>query len=161
VTSPPGKPSRRAGGKPPALLLSGLLLLGLPAAAQPAPEPPALALAGQPVPRLAAHPDVSILLRSVARGRQTYILRHLRAADPGALRTASDRYVFGWTCDGGNCPEEGLFLGYDTRTERLYLLLLDEGVASLTVPVRGAPWPAPLAEAVLAVKPGLRRFSAE
>jgi len=161
VTSPPGKPSRGAGGKPPALLLLGALLLAQPAVAQPATAPSALTLAGQSVARLAAHPDVSILLRSVARGRQTYILRHLRAADPGTLRVAGDRYVYGWTCDGGDCPEAGLFLGYDIRTERLYLLLLDEGVASLTVPVRGAPWPAPLAEAVLETKPGLRRFRSE
>ncbi|MCR0980985.1 hypothetical protein [Roseomonas populi] len=118
-------------------------------------------MAGQPVARLAAHPDVSIGFRSVARGRQTYILRHLRAANPGALRVSEDRFVFGWTCDGGDCAEAGLFLGYDSRTERFYLLLLDEGVASLTVPTRGAPWPAPLAEAVLAVKPDLKSFRSE
>ncbi|MBP0494393.1 hypothetical protein [Roseomonas indoligenes] len=111
--------------------------------------------------RLAAHPDVSIGFRSVTRGRQTYILRHLHAADPGALRVAENRYVFGWTCDGGDCAEAGLFLGYDSRTERFYLLLLDEGSASLTVPTRGAPWPAPLAEAVLAIKPDLRSFRSE
>lgn len=132
-----------------------------PAAAQPVPEPSPLALAGRPVAELAAHPDVSIGFRSVARGRQTYILRHLRAEDPGALRVAENRYVFGWTCDGGDCAEAGLFLGYDSRTERFYLLLLDEGSASLTVPTRGAPWPAPLAEAVLAIKPDLRSFRAE
>jgi hypothetical protein len=120
-----------------------------------------MTLGGQPVAALAAHPDVSIGFRSVTRGRQTYILRHLRAENPGALQTAEDRYVFGWTCDGGDCAQAGLFLGYDSETERFYLLLLDEGVASLTVPTRGAPWPAPLAEAVLAVKPDLRRFRAE
>ncbi|SHI45814.1 hypothetical protein SAMN02745194_00426 [Roseomonas rosea] len=120
-----------------------------------------MALAGQPVAALAAHPDISIGFRSVTRGRQTYILRHLRAEEPGTLRTAEDRYVFGWTCDGGDCAEAGLFLGYDSETERFYLLLLDEGVASLTVPTRGAPWPAPLAQAVLAVKPDLRRFRSE
>jgi hypothetical protein len=119
-------------------------------------------LEGQPVARLAAHPDLSIVFRSITRGRQTYILRHLRAAGPGKLEVdEAHRYVFGWTCDGGNCAQEGLFLGYDSQTERMYLLLLDEGYASLTVPTRGAPWPAPLAEAVLAVKPDLRSFRSE
>jgi len=136
-------------------------MLVFPAAAQPDRAPSALDLAGQPVSALAAHPDVVVILRSVSRGRQTYVLRHLRAAEPAPLHAAEERYVFGWTCDGGACAEAGLFLGYDTQTERLYLLLIDEGVASLTVPTRGAPWPAPMAEAVLALKPDLRNFRAE
>ncbi|MBP0444947.1 hypothetical protein J8J14_09140 [Roseomonas sp. SSH11] len=152
--------ARRAGGRPLALLLF-MLLAVMPAQGQVVPEPPPLSLAGQTVAALAAHPDVTIVFRSVTRGRQTYILRHLRAAEPGRLSTAEDRYVFGWTCDGGDCAQDGMFLGYDTETERLYLLLLDDGAASLTVPTRGAPWPAPLAEAVLAVKPDLRRFRSE
>lgn len=137
------------------------MLLAGSAAAQTDRAPSPLGLAGQPVPALAAHPDVVVILRSVTRGRQTYVLRHLRAAAPAALQTAKERYVFGWTCDGGDCATAGLFLGYDTQTERLYLLLIDEGEASLTVPVRRAPWPAPLAEAVLAVAPDLRHFRAE
>ncbi|WP_424137480.1 hypothetical protein [Roseomonas chloroacetimidivorans] len=137
------------------------LLFATPARSDYVPEPSPLTLVGQPVAALAAHPDVSIGFRSVVRGRQTYILRHLHAADPGSLRAARNRYIFGWTCDGGDCAEAGLFLGYDSKTERFYLLLLDEGVASLTVPTRGAPWPAPLAEAVLAVKPDLRSFRSE
>jgi hypothetical protein len=151
---------RRASGRPLALLLFALLLTA-PVRAQPVRDPSPLTLIGQPVAVLAAHPDLSIGFRSVTRGRQTYILRHLHAADPGALRVAEDRFIFGWTCDGGDCAQNGLFLGYDTRTERFYLLLLDEGSASLTVPTRGAPWPASLAEAVLAVKPDLRSFRAE
>lgn len=151
---------RGAGGKPLALLLLGVLL-AWPVGAQPVPEPPVLSLGGRPVAALAAHPDLSIGFRSVTRGRQTYIFRHLRAENPGQLALAEGRYIYGWTCAGGDCAESGLFLGYDSQTERLYLLLLDEGVASLTVPTRGAPWPAPLAEAVLAVKPDLRRFSSE
>lgn len=150
----------RAGGKPLALFLC-LFLWAVPGLAQTERAASALELAGHPVRELAAHPDVVVILRSVTRGRQTYVLRHFRAPDPGALRVAEDRYVFGWTCDGGECAEAGLFLGYDTETERLYLLLVDEGVASLTVPTRRSPWPGPLAEAVLAVKPDLRNFRAE
>ena len=137
-----------------------MLLVG-PAHAQPDRAPSPLELRGQPVPTLAAHPDVTVLLRSVARGRQTYVLRHLRSPEPGRLSVAEDRYVFGWTCDGGACDEAGLFLGYDTRAERLYLLLLDGGQATLTVPTRRSPWPAAMVEAVLAVKPDLPNFHAE
>lgn len=125
------------------------------------PEPSPLTLEGQSVAKLAAHPDLAAVFRSVVRGRQTYIYRHLHAADPGSLRTKDQRYVFGWTCDGGDCAQEGLFLGYDTQLERIYLLLLDEGYASLTVPTRRSPWPAQLAEAVLAVKPDLPSFRTE
>ena len=159
MNAPLRKIGRRAGGQPLALFLLALLIG--PAQAQPDRAPSALELGGQPVPSLASHPDVTVLLRSVARGRQTYVLRHLRAPEPGTLSVAEGRYVFGWTCDGGECPEAGLFLGYDTRTERLYLLLLDEGVATLTVPTRRSPWPAPMAEAVLAVKPDLQHFHSE
>ena len=129
--------------------------------AQPDRAPSPLALAGQPVPALASHPNVVVILRSVTRGRQTFVLRHLRATEPAPLRTAEERYIFGWSCEGGDCAEAGLFLGYDTQTERLYLLLIEAGEASLTVPVRRAPWPAPLAAAVLAAKPDLRHFRAE
>jgi hypothetical protein len=160
VNTPLRKLWRRAGGKPLAFLLFALLLAA-PARAEAPRDPSPLTLAGQPVSVLAAHPDLSIGFRSVTRGRQTYILRHLRAANPGALKVAQDRFIFGWTCDGADCAQDGLFLGYDSRTERFYLLLLDEGSASLTVPTRGAPWPGPLAEAVLAVKPDLRSFHAE
>ncbi|MFC0387810.1 hypothetical protein [Muricoccus vinaceus] len=135
--------------------------MAAPARAQVDRAPSALNLVGQPVSALAAHPDVVVILRSVTRGRQTYVLRHLRAAEPGGLHSADDRYIFGWTCDGGDCPQEGLFMGYDTQTERLYLLLVDEGVASLTVPTRRSPWPAPMAEAVLAMKPDLPNLRAE
>lgn len=138
-----------------------MALIVSPARAQAPAEPSVLTLAGQSVATLARHPDLSIGFRSVTRGRQTYVLRHLRAADPGSLQVAEDRYVYGWTCDGADCARDGLFLGYDSETERFYLLLLDEGVASLTVPTRGAPWPGPLARAVLAVKPDLRSFRAE
>ena len=120
-----------------------------------------LMLEGQPVSALAFHPDLVIAFKSVTRGRQTIILRHLRAEDPGALHVAGRRFIYGWSCDGGDCAEAGLFLGYDAQTERMYLLLIDEGVASLTVPTRGAPWPQPLHEAVVEAKPDLKSFRAE
>ncbi|WP_376088229.1 hypothetical protein ACE7GA_15735 [Roseomonas sp. CCTCC AB2023176] len=142
---------RRAGGRPLALLLFALLL-ATPVRAEPSP----LDLAGQPVRALAFHPDLAIGFRSVVRGRQSIVYRHLHAMAPG-LTVRDARFVYGWTCDGGDCARNGLFLGYDLAAEQFFLLLLDAGEASLTIPPRGAPWPAELAAPVLGLRPDLRR----
>ncbi|WP_426958271.1 hypothetical protein [Muricoccus radiodurans] len=110
---------------------------------------------------MAGHPDVAIGFRSVVRGRMSYVARHLMASGGEGLRVEDGRFVFGWACEGRNCAKDGLFLGYDARTERFYLILLDEGDATLTIPPRGAPWPGVLARAVLAVRPDIRRLEPE
>ncbi len=113
-------------------------------------------MAGRPVRELAAHPAVRIGFRSVVRGRQSIVYRHLQATGPG-LAVEAGRFVYAWTCEGGDCATNGLFLGYDARDERFFLILLDDRNPSLTVPPRGAPWPPELAAPVLAVRPDLRR----
>lgn len=152
MTTPPHwQASRRAGGRPLALLLFAFLLAS-PARAEPTP----LDLAGRPVSALAFHPDLTIGFRSVVRGRQSLVYRHLQAPGPG-LTVRDGRYVYGWTCDGGDCARNGLFLGYDATDERFFLILLDAGDASLTVPPRGAPWPPEVSAPVLQLRPDLRR----
>lgn len=144
---------RRAGGRPLALLLFTLLLVA-PAWAEDTGTP--LDLAGRPVSALAFHPDLVIGFRSVVRGRQSAVYRHLQASGPG-LTVRDGRFVYGWTCAGGDCARDGLFLGYDSAAEQFFLLLLDGGEPSLTIPPRGAPWPAELATPVLDLRPDLRR----
>lgn len=102
---------------------------------------------------LAAQPGVAPTLRSVVRGRQEVIFRHLRA--PGEPVRADQGYAWAWGCNGGNCARDGLFLAYEPATDNLWMLLVQEGELDRQVPPRGSPWPEALARAVSAQRPDL------
>jgi hypothetical protein len=127
-------------------LLLALLLLAPPVRAA-APPPPAdpLALAGQPVLALAAHPAVVGTLRQATGGRQGAVARHLRLPGP-SLRVIADRTIYGWACDAGaaGCGQDGIFLAYDATAGRIFLALVEGGAPIAWVPPRAAPWPAAL-----------------
>ena len=139
---------RRAGGKPPALLLSGLLLLAAPAWAAGLDS-----LAGKPIQDLAAWQDVAPTLRSVVRGRQQIIFEHLRA--PVGAVTVQDGLAWAWGCHGGDCTANGLFLGHDPVTGIVYMLLVAEGEMDRQVPPRGTAWPPALVRGVATMRPDL------
>jgi hypothetical protein len=125
------------------------------AAATAAQEPAsALALAGQPVLALGRHAAVAGVLRQASGGRQRIVAERLRLPGP-PMGVAVDRFVYGWGCDPRGCREEGLFLGFDTMRERMYLLVVEDGAPSLFVPPRTAPWPETLAEPLRAFHPTL------
>ena len=71
------------------------------------------------------------------------------------MGVVADRFVYGWGCDPRGCREEGLFLGFDTTRERIYLLVVEDGAPSLFVPPRTAPWPESLAKPLRAFHPAL------
>ena len=150
------KRDRGAGGQPSAPFLVWLLLAALaiyPAAAQDDLRPELTEFAGMTLQQLAAQPGVAPTLRSVVRGRQEVIFRHLRA--PGNPVQAADGYAWAWGCNGGDCPREGLFLAYEPSTDNLWMLLVREGELDRQVPPRGSPWPERLVRAVSTQRPDL------
>jgi hypothetical protein len=119
--------------------------------------PEVLELAGRPVLELARHPTVGPRLRSMSAGRQRVVSEALRGAGPG-LAVTEARWVHGY----GVIPEARVFLAFDTHTESVVILLLEDGRPSLFIPPRIAPWPAALRPAVRDFAPDLAavmRFS--
>ncbi|WP_431302733.1 hypothetical protein [Sediminicoccus sp. BL-A-41-H5] len=124
-----------------------LALALLPAAAR-AEAPEVLALAGQPVLELARHPAVGPRLRSMAAGRQRLVSDTLRGPGPPLAISAP------WIHGHAATEAARVFLGFDTQTESVVILLLDGGRPSLFIPPRVAPWPA-------ALRPALMEFAPE
>ncbi|MBS7790858.1 hypothetical protein KTR66_12675 [Roseococcus sp. SDR] len=110
--------------------------------------PEVLELAGQPVLELARHPAVGPRLRSMAAGRQRLVSDTLRGAGPPLAVTAP------WIHGYGVTAEARVFLGFDTQTESVVILLLEGDRPSLFIPPRVAPWPA-------ALRPALMEFAPE
>ncbi len=108
-----------------------------------------LLLAGQPVLELARHPTVGPRLRSMSAGRQRIVSDALRGAGP-PLAVTDGRWVHGY----GVTHEARVFLAFDTHTESVVILLLEDGRPSLFIPPRVAPWPA-------ALLPAVREFAPE
>jgi len=111
--------------------------------------PEVLELAGQPVLKLAQHPTVGPRLRSMSAGRQRVVSDALRGAGP-PLAVTDTRWVHGY----GVIPQARVFLAFDTQTESVVILLLQDGRPSLFIPPRIAPWPA-------ALRPAVQEFAPE
>ena len=111
--------------------------------------PEVLLLVGQPVLELARHPTVGPRLRSMSAGRQRVVSNALRGAGP-PLAVTDGRWVHGY----GVIPEARVLLAFDTHTESVVILLLEDGRPSLFIPPRVAPWPA-------ALQPAVREFAPE
>jgi hypothetical protein len=137
----------------PRLLLTLLLLVPPLRAAAARPDP--LALAGQPVLALAAHPAVAGTLRQATGGRQGAVARHLRLPGP-PLRALGGGTIYGWACDpDAGCGRDGIFLAYDAPGGRIFVLLVEDGAPIAWVPPRAAPWPAALEGPLRAFNPAM------
>jgi hypothetical protein len=126
-----------------------LLTLALTPLAARAEAPEVLLLAGQPVLELARHPTVGPRLRSMSAGRQRIVSDALRGPGP-PIAVTDGRWVHGY----GVTAQARVFLGFDTHTESVVILLLEDGRPSLFIPPRVARWP-------LALQPALREFAPE
>jgi hypothetical protein len=122
--------------------LGAALLAATPAAA----ESP-LALEGQGLRALAAHPLVALPLRSAAQGRSGTVFERLNLPGP-PVAVAEGRWVFARGCAPAGCARDGIFLALDSVSERLYLLVVEAGRPVLVVPPFGTSWPAALREGV-------------
>ncbi len=83
----------------------------------------------------------------MSAGRQRIVSDTLRGAGP-PLAITDGRWVHGY----GVTEEARVFLGFDTHTESVVILLLQNERPSLFIPPRVAPWPA-------ALQPALRDFA--
>lgn len=112
--------------------------------------PEVLLLAGQPVLELARHPAVGPRLRAMSAGRQRVVSDALRGAGP-PLAVTNGHWVHGY----GVTAEARVFLAFDTHTETVVILLLEDGRPSLFIPPRVAPWTAALQAAVREFAPAM------
>lgn len=105
---------------------------------------------GQPVLALAQRAELTTGLRFTSGGHRSVLAARLR--DPGPpVALAEDRYLFGFGCRAEGCRAGGAFLAYDTRDERMFLILTENGAVRLSVPPDPRAWPE-------ALRPGLREF---
>jgi hypothetical protein len=105
---------------------------------------------GQPVLVLAQRAELTTGLRFNSGGHRSALAARLR--DPGPpVALAAERYLFGFGCQPEGCREGGVFLAFDTRDDRMFLLLTDHGSVRLSVPPDPRAWPE-------ALRPGLREF---
>lgn len=145
--APSSRPAPRARRAAAGLAAVAVVLLG---AATAAAQQDIAGVLGQPVLALAQRPEMTTALRFNAGGHRGVLAARLR--DPGPpVAIAEDRYLFGWGCRTEGCREGGAFLGFDLRTERIYLLLTERGSVRLSVPPDPQAWPE-------ALRPGLTAF---
>ena len=116
--------------------------------------------AGGTMVQLAAQPAVGTLMRGAARGRQQQVYEGLRLAGP-PVALVEDRWLVGWGCADPptrtGCTGRGLFMAFDAGSERLFLMLLEDGGPIYLAPPRTAHWPAMLAEAFADFAPELAK----
>ncbi|MDO9708657.1 hypothetical protein [Paracraurococcus lichenis] len=108
--------------------------------------------------QLAAHPAVATPLRGAARGSQQKVYEGLRLPGPPVALQAG-RWLTGWGCGDPapqpGCARHGLFIAVDAETERLFLMLLEDGAPVYLAPARTAHWPAELAAPFAGFAPDL------
>jgi hypothetical protein len=132
-------------------MLGLLALLGGPAAAE---EQDILSVVGQPVLALAQRPELTTGLRFNSGGHRSALAARLR--DPGPPVTlVEENFLAGWGCRPTSCRDGGVFLAYDRRDERIYMMLTDDGTVRLSVPPDPRGWPVELREEVRRFVPAL------
>ncbi|MCX7685633.1 MAG: hypothetical protein N2Z67_10250 [Acetobacteraceae bacterium] len=94
------------------------------------------------------------VFRSAVRGRQALAAEALRAPVTVPVEVTEGRWLGARACAAEGCSRLGIFLGWDARTARLYLLLVEDGAPALLVPPGGTRWPAAFAPQVAALRGG-------
>lgn len=123
----------------------------LPAAAQ---DPDILSVVGQPVLALAQRPELTTGMRFTSGGHRGALAARLRDPGPPVTQVA-EHFLQGWACRPSGCRDGGVFLAYDRRDERIYLMLTENGAVRLSVPPDPRGWPAALRAGVADFIPAL------
>lgn len=113
-----------------------------------------LSVVGRPVLVLAQRPELTTGLRFTSGGHRSALAARLR--DPGPPVTlVAEHFLQGWACRPSGCRDGGVFLAFDRRDERMYLMLTENGAVRLSVPPDPRGWPMELRAGVAAFIPAL------
>ena len=127
-----------------------MALLGGPAVAQ----DDIMSVVGQPVLALAQRPELTTGLRFNSGGHRSALAARLR--DPGPpVALVAEHFLAGWGCRPVGCRTGGVFLAYDRRDDRIYMMLTDYGAVRLSVPPDPRSWPSELRTSVTDFVPAL------
>ncbi len=138
----------------PALWRSAAVLALLCGGAATAQEADLLSVVGQPVLALAQRPELTTGLRFNSGGHRSVLAARLRDAGPPVTQVA-EHFLQGWACQPSGCRDGGVFLAYDRRDERMYLMLTEDGAVRLSVPPDPRGWPGALRAGVAEFIPAL------
>jgi hypothetical protein len=113
-----------------------------------------LSVIGQPVLALAQRPELTTGLRFNSGGHRAALAARLRDAGP-PVTLVEDHLLQGWACQASGCRDGGVFLAYDRRDDRMYLMLTENGSVRLSVPPDPRGWPEALRAGVADFVPAL------
>ncbi len=133
-------------------ILALLALLG--AAPARAMDPDIMSVIGQPVLALAQRPEVGAVLRPASGGHRSVIAEALREPGPG-VGLLHGQYLHGHGCNREGCRVRGIFLAWDLKGDRMFMLVTEEGRVRASIPPDPRAWPRELAVPLAGVSPAL------
>jgi len=137
-----------------ALMASFALLALLGATPSRAMDPDIMSVIGQPVLALAQRPEVGAVLRPASGGHRGVIAEALREPGPG-VALQDGQYLYGHGCNPEGCRVRGIFLAWDLKGERMFMLVTEEGRVRVSVPPDPRAWSRDLAAPLAVFSPAL------
>ena len=117
-------------------------------------DPDIMSVIGQPVLSLAQRPEVGVVLRPASGGHRGAIAEALREAGP-PVGLEDGQYLHGYGCNPEGCRVRGIFLAWDLKGERMFMLLTEEGRVRLSIPPDPRAWPRELSTPLAGFAPAL------
>jgi hypothetical protein len=130
------------------------LLALLSAAPARAMDPDIMSVVGQPVLALAQRPEVGVVLRPASGGHRSVIAEALRKPGP-PVGLLDGQYLYGHGCNPEGCRVRGIFLAWDMKGERMFMLVTAEGRVRVSVPPDPRAWSRDLAAPLAVFSPAL------
>ena len=117
-------------------------------------DPDIMSVIGQPVLALAQRPEVGVVLRPASGGHRGAIAEALREAGP-PVGLVDGQYLHGFGCNPEGCRVRGIFLAWDLKGERMFMLLTEEGRVRASIPPDPRAWPRELSTPLMGFAPAL------
>ena len=133
------------------VVLALAIFSALPARAM---DPDIMSVISQPVLALAQRPEVGAVLRPASGGHRSVIAEALREPGP-PVGLLDGQYLHGYGCNTGGCRVRGVFLAWDLKGERMFMLVTEEGRVRLSIPPDPRAWPRELAAPLAGFSPAL------
>ena len=113
-----------------------------------------MSVIGQPVLSLAQRPEVGAVLRPASGGHRSVIAEALREPGPG-VALLDGQYLHGHGCNREGCRVRGIFLAWDLKGERMFMLVTEEGRVRVSIPPDPRAWPRELSAPLAGFSPAL------